>query len=164
MKGLDQVRLSLTDAAEHTRWERDECTVYFLRVGLPSSEGWVFWKYVYFFWEYVYFLCMFHIREHVYFFQNLATKRTTQILFTIKTHVLVNCQFWKKIRLPVPKKIGLHRMSVGRDACPRNHKSGRAQLLIRNMKRFRGGLVFKARRLVHHSTLGSTVMNHKKKK
>ena len=29
------------------------------------------------------------------------------------------------------------------------------QLLSRNMKRFRGGLVFKAHRLLYHSTLGS---------
>ena len=32
------------------------------------------------------------------------------------------------------------------------------------MKRFRGGLVFKAHRLVHHSTLGSSVIKKKKKK
>ena len=32
-----------------------------------------------------------------------------------------------------------------------------------NMKRFRGGLVFKAHRLVYHSTLGLRVMKKKKK-
>ena len=30
------------------------------------------------------------------------------------------------------------------------------------MKRFRGGLVFKARRLLYHSTLGSRVIQKKK--
>ena len=37
------------------------------------------------------------------------------------------------------------------------------QVLRSNVKRFRGGLVFKAYRLVYHSTLGSRVMNKKKK-
>ena len=36
------------------------------------------------------------------------------------------------------------------------------QLLRRNVKRFRGGLVFKAHRLLYHSTLGSRVLNKKK--
>ena len=36
------------------------------------------------------------------------------------------------------------------------------QLLRRNVKRFRRGLVFKARRLVYHSTLGSRVINRKR--
>ena len=36
------------------------------------------------------------------------------------------------------------------------------ELLRRNVKRFRGGLVFKAHRLVHHSTLGSRVAKKKK--
>ena len=36
------------------------------------------------------------------------------------------------------------------------------QLLCRNVKRFRGGLVFKARRLVYHSTLGWKVMKKKR--
>ena len=35
------------------------------------------------------------------------------------------------------------------------------QLLRRNVKRFRGGLVFKARRLVYHSTLGWRVIKKK---
>ena len=35
--------------------------------------------------------------------------------------------------------------------------------LRRNVKRFRGGLVFKAHRLVYHSTLGLRVMNRRKK-
>ena len=39
-----------------------------------------------------------------------------------------------------------------------------AQLLRRNVKRFRGGLVFKANRLLHHSTVGSRVIKKKKKK
>ena len=34
----------------------------------------------------------------------------------------------------------------------------------RNVKRFRGGLVFKARRLLYHSTLGLIVLKKKKKK
>jgi len=34
----------------------------------------------------------------------------------------------------------------------------------RNVKGFRGGLVFKAQRLVYHSTLGLTVIQKKKKK
>jgi len=38
------------------------------------------------------------------------------------------------------------------------------QLLSRNVERFRGGLVFKAHRLLHHSTLGSSVIKKKKKK
>jgi len=37
------------------------------------------------------------------------------------------------------------------------------QLLRRNVNRFRGGLVFKARRRVHHSTLGWRVIKKKKK-
>jgi len=35
----------------------------------------------------------------------------------------------------------------------------REQLLRRNVKRYRGGLVFKARRLLYHSTLGLRVIN-----
>ena len=38
------------------------------------------------------------------------------------------------------------------------------QLLRRNVKRFRGGLVYKARRLVYQSTLGSRVIKKKEKK
>ena len=37
------------------------------------------------------------------------------------------------------------------------------QLLSRNVERFRGGLVFKAHRLLHHSTPGSRVIKKKKK-
>ena len=37
----------------------------------------------------------------------------------------------------------------------------RLQLLYRNVQRFRGGLVFKAHRLVYHSTLGSRVIKKK---
>ena len=37
------------------------------------------------------------------------------------------------------------------------------QLLRRNVKRFRGGLVFKAHRLLYHSTLGLRVIKKKKK-
>ena len=37
------------------------------------------------------------------------------------------------------------------------------QLLGKNVERLRGGLVFKAHRLVYHSTLGSRVMMKKKK-
>jgi len=40
---------------------------------------------------------------------------------------------------------------------------GREQLLSRNVKRFRGGLVFKAHRLLYHSTLGLKVIKKKKK-
>ena len=36
------------------------------------------------------------------------------------------------------------------------------QLLRRNVNRFRGGLVFKARRLFYHSTLGLRVIKKKK--
>ena len=35
-------------------------------------------------------------------------------------------------------------------------------MLRRNVKRFRGGLVYKAHRLLHHSTLGSRVIKKKK--
>ena len=38
----------------------------------------------------------------------------------------------------------------------------RVQLLRRNVNRFRGGLVFEARRLVYHSTLGLRVIQKKK--
>ena len=34
---------------------------------------------------------------------------------------------------------------------------------MHNVKRFRGGLVFKAHRLLYHSTLGSRVIKKKKK-
>ena len=37
------------------------------------------------------------------------------------------------------------------------------QLLRRNMKRFRGGLTFKAHRLVYHPTLGSESNKEEKK-
>ena len=37
------------------------------------------------------------------------------------------------------------------------------QLLRRIVKRFRGGLVFKAQRILYHSTLGSRVTKKKKK-
>ena len=39
---------------------------------------------------------------------------------------------------------------------------GRNALLRRNVKRFRGGLVFKARRLLYHSTLGLRVIEKKR--
>jgi len=42
--------------------------------------------------------------------------------------------------------------------------AGIEQLLRRNVKRFRGGLVFKAHRLLYHSTLGLRVIKKKKKK
>jgi len=38
------------------------------------------------------------------------------------------------------------------------------QLLYRNVQRFRGGLVFKAHRLVYHSTIGWRLIQKKKKK
>ena len=38
------------------------------------------------------------------------------------------------------------------------------QLLRRNVKLFRAGLVFKAHRLLYHSTLGLSVIKKKKKK
>ena len=41
---------------------------------------------------------------------------------------------------------------------------GRVQLLSRNVELFRGGLVFKAYTLLHHSTLGSRLIKKKKKK
>ena len=37
-----------------------------------------------------------------------------------------------------------------------------AQILRRNVRRFRGGLVFEAHRLVHHSTLGLIIIKKKK--
>ena len=40
---------------------------------------------------------------------------------------------------------------------------GGEQLLRRNVKRFPGGLVFKAHRLLYHSTLGVRVIKKKKK-
>jgi len=48
---------------------------------------------------------------------------------------------------------------------PWDHVDPRGYLLLRrNVKRFRGGLVFKAHRLVYHSTLGLRVIKKKKKK
>ena len=38
------------------------------------------------------------------------------------------------------------------------------RILCRNVKRFQGGLVVKAHRLLYHSTLGSRVIKQKKKK
>ena len=38
------------------------------------------------------------------------------------------------------------------------------RLRLSNVKRFRGGLVFKAHRLLYHSTLGLRVINKKRKK
>ena len=43
------------------------------------------------------------------------------------------------------------------------HRSIEEQLLRRNVKRIQGGLVFKYQRLSYHSTLGSGVINKKKK-
>ena len=40
---------------------------------------------------------------------------------------------------------------------------GGVQLLRRNVKRFRGGLVFKAHRLLYHSTVGLRVIKKEKK-
>ena len=40
----------------------------------------------------------------------------------------------------------------------------KGELLRRTVKRFRGGLVFKAHRLLYHSTLGSGVIKKKGKK
>jgi len=45
-----------------------------------------------------------------------------------------------------------------------NHTLNTKQLLRRNVKRFRGGLVFEALRLLYHSTLGLRVIKKKKKK
>ena len=44
------------------------------------------------------------------------------------------------------------------------HFSISQQLLRRNLRRFRGGLVFQANRLMYHSTLGLRVIQKKKKK
>ena len=41
---------------------------------------------------------------------------------------------------------------------------GEEQLLSRNVEQFRGGLVFKAHRLLYHSTLGLRVIQKKEKK
>jgi len=43
------------------------------------------------------------------------------------------------------------------------HTLGGRRVLIRDVKRFRGGLAFKAHKLVYHSTLGSRVMKKKRK-
>jgi len=51
--------------------------------------------------------------------------------------------------------------------CPKSLDSRQRyceQLLRRNVKRLRGGLVFKAHRLLYHSTLGLRVIQKKKKK
>ena len=42
-------------------------------------------------------------------------------------------------------------------------RENKAKVLYRNVKRFRGGLVFKAHRLVYHSTLGLRVIKKEKK-
>ena len=59
----------------------------------------------------------------------------------------------------------------GARACPRGSAPGRpaawegqGQVLRRNVKRFRGGLVCKAHRLLYHSTLGLRVIKKKKKR
>ena len=43
------------------------------------------------------------------------------------------------------------------------HFAIQEQLLDRNVQRFRGGLLFKAHRLLYHSTLGIRVIQKKKK-
>ena len=45
-----------------------------------------------------------------------------------------------------------------------DHLECERQLLSRNVQRFRGGRVFKAHRLLYHSTLGVRVIKKKKKK
>ena len=47
-------------------------------------------------------------------------------------------------------------------ARPLDHFSIQEQLIRRNVKRFRGGLVFKAHRLLYHSTLGLGVIKKKR--
>ena len=61
-----------------------------------------------------------------------------------------------------------HYMSVGTVLRPvgcanATNKAIWRQLLSRNVERFRGGLVVKAHRVLYHSTLGSSVINNKKK-
>ena len=55
------------------------------------------------------------------------------------------------------------RHEARRDHCS-EEGSLEEQLLYRNVKRFRGGLVFEANRLVYHSTLGWRIIKKKKKK
>ena len=46
---------------------------------------------------------------------------------------------------------------------PMSYSTIEEQLLHRNVKRFRGGLVFKAHRLLYHFSLGLRVIKKKKK-
>jgi len=58
-----------------------------------------------------------------------------------------------------------HRVDRGHALLPLVQALGKAhRLLDINVQRFRGGLVFKAHRLVYHSTLGLRVIKKKKKK
>ena len=65
----------------------------------------------------------------------------------------------------VPSLLGSRRIRLAwqLELYPSVQFSIQEQLLRRNVKRFRGGLVSKARRPLYHSTLGSRVMMKKKK-
>ena len=54
-------------------------------------------------------------------------------------------------------------MGVGGSCLTADGSRLNRQLLYRNVQRFRGGLVFKAHRLLYHSSLGSRVMKKKKR-
>jgi hypothetical protein len=49
-------------------------------------------------------------------------------------------------------------------AAPRSGSPPEKEQLLKNVKRFRGGLVFKANRLLYHSALGLRVGKKKKNK
>ena len=68
----------------------------------------------------------------------------------------------------MPGSLGVQRVRVQRFDALRGAPgtvglSIEEQLLHRNVKRFRGGLVFKAHRWLYHSTLGSIVIKKKKR-
>ena len=87
------------------------------------------------------------------------------------TPLRVTVDLWKNVQDPA-KQLTHHllvrQLSVAspqvQNALGRQLHSSRLKnpLLCRNVKRFRGGLVFKAHGLLHHSTLGSRVIKVKR--
>ena len=75
---------------------------------------------------------------------------------------------WKRRVAPTLRASSHHRSSEAVSAArylrtdPRRNRAHKEQLLYRNVQRFRGGLVFKAHRLLYQSTLGLRVIKKKK--
>ena len=92
----------------------------------------------------------------------------SEYVFTVNICIVVlSNTIFTKIHSDCSRSPGRHRFPSPTEQHPGNktnekHWSTGWAVLRRNVKRFRGGLVFKAHRLVHHSTLGLRVMRKMK--